>query len=64
MHTWCLWRMLDPWELRIQMVVSSHVDAGNKTQVPCTATKHPSLLSHLSSPYICFMFYKEYELLS
>lgn len=48
---------LEPSEARrgpeLQMVVSSHVHAGNRTLILCNLSRHPELLSHLSS---CALF--------
>jgi hypothetical protein len=52
-HSWCLQKSeedIGSLELELQMVVGTHVNAGNWTWVLCKNNKCPYLLSHLSSP--------------
>ena len=44
-----------PLGLELQMVVSCHVYAGNRIQVPCKSIQCSSGLSHLSSPANAFL---------
>lgn len=47
-------KVLDTLELEFQIVVSHLVHTGHWTLVLCNSSKHPPLLSCLSSPSLCF----------
>ena len=42
-----------PLELELEVAVSLHVGAGNRTQVFCKSSQGFKLLSHFSNPYKC-----------
>lgn len=48
-------------ELELWIVVSHHVGPGNQTQDLCKSNKCSELLSHLSGPFLVFVYTKESE---